>query len=73
VHTVVVNVSIVEALYSTPKLTSIPASAPLDVLAIIRYRAIIDNIRRYMPDASISGDAIVGFPGALACASSACV
>ena len=29
-----------------------------------RYRAIIDNIRRYMPDASISGDAIVGFPGA---------
>ncbi|GFH12304.1 uncharacterized protein HaLaN_07961 [Haematococcus lacustris] len=28
-----------------------------------RYRAIIDNIRRYMPDASISGDAIVGFPG----------
>jgi tRNA-2-methylthio-N6-dimethylallyladenosine synthase len=29
-----------------------------------RYAAIIDNIRRYMPDASISGDAIVGFPGA---------
>lgn len=29
-----------------------------------RYQAIIDNIRRYMPDASISGDAIVGFPGA---------
>jgi tRNA-2-methylthio-N6-dimethylallyladenosine synthase len=28
-----------------------------------RYTAIIDNIRRYMPDASISGDAIVGFPG----------
>lgn len=28
-----------------------------------RYKAIIDNIRRYMPDASISGDAIVGFPG----------
>jgi tRNA-2-methylthio-N6-dimethylallyladenosine synthase len=28
-----------------------------------RYRAIIDNIRRYMPDASISGDVIVGFPG----------
>ncbi|GMH41921.1 hypothetical protein BSKO_09840 [Bryopsis sp. KO-2023] len=28
-----------------------------------RYRKIIDNIRRYMPDASISGDAIVGFPG----------
>jgi tRNA-2-methylthio-N6-dimethylallyladenosine synthase len=28
-----------------------------------RYRSIIDNIRRYMPDASISGDAIVGFPG----------
>ncbi|GAX83790.1 hypothetical protein CEUSTIGMA_g11215.t1 [Chlamydomonas eustigma] len=28
-----------------------------------RYRAIVDNIRRYMPDASISGDAIVGFPG----------
>ena len=27
------------------------------------YRAIIDNIRRYMPDASVSGDAIVGFPG----------
>jgi hypothetical protein len=29
-----------------------------------RYREIIHNIRRYMPDASISGDAIVGFPGA---------
>jgi radical SAM superfamily enzyme YgiQ (UPF0313 family) len=29
-----------------------------------RYRGIIDNIRRYMPDASISGDVIVGFPGA---------
>jgi len=28
-----------------------------------RYRQIVDNIRRYMPDASISGDAIVGFPG----------
>ena len=28
-----------------------------------RYRAIIDSIRRYMPDASVSGDAIVGFPG----------
>lgn len=28
-----------------------------------RYRNIIHNIRRYMPDASISGDAIVGFPG----------
>lgn len=28
-----------------------------------RYRDIIHNIRRYMPDASISGDAIVGFPG----------
>lgn len=28
-----------------------------------RYRSIIHNIRRYMPDASISGDAIVGFPG----------
>lgn len=28
-----------------------------------RYASIIDNIRRYMPDASISGDAIVGFPG----------
>lgn len=27
------------------------------------YHAIIDNIRRHMPDASISGDAIVGFPG----------
>jgi hypothetical protein len=30
-----------------------------------RYKAIIDNIRRHMPDASISGDAIVGFPGEL--------
>jgi tRNA-2-methylthio-N6-dimethylallyladenosine synthase len=28
-----------------------------------RYREIVHNIRRYMSDASISGDAIVGFPG----------
>ena len=28
-----------------------------------RYRRIMDNIRRHMPNASISGDAIVGFPG----------
>ncbi len=28
-----------------------------------RYRRIIDKIREYMPDASISADAIVGFPG----------
>lgn len=28
-----------------------------------RYRAIADNVRRHSPDASISGDAIVGFPG----------
>lgn len=28
-----------------------------------RYRQIIDKIRKYMPDASISADAIVGFPG----------
>ncbi|MDB9445308.1 tRNA (N6-isopentenyl adenosine(37)-C2)-methylthiotransferase MiaB [Anabaena sp. CS-542/02] len=28
-----------------------------------KYRRIIDTIRQYMPDASISGDAIVGFPG----------
>ncbi|MBD2079196.1 tRNA (N6-isopentenyl adenosine(37)-C2)-methylthiotransferase MiaB [Leptolyngbya sp. FACHB-17] len=28
-----------------------------------RYRRIIDMIRQYMPDASISADAIVGFPG----------
>ncbi|GBE95469.1 tRNA (N6-isopentenyl adenosine(37)-C2)-methylthiotransferase MiaB [Nostoc cycadae] len=28
-----------------------------------KYRRIIDTIRKYMPDASISGDAIVGFPG----------
>ncbi|MGB3492998.1 MAG: tRNA (N6-isopentenyl adenosine(37)-C2)-methylthiotransferase MiaB [Elainellaceae cyanobacterium] len=28
-----------------------------------RYRRIIDTVRRYMPDASISADAIVGFPG----------
>ncbi|OBQ05253.1 tRNA (N6-isopentenyl adenosine(37)-C2)-methylthiotransferase MiaB [Anabaena sp. AL09] len=28
-----------------------------------RYRRIIDTIRGYMPDASISADAIVGFPG----------
>lgn len=28
-----------------------------------RYREIINSIRRYMPDASVSGDAIVGFPG----------
>ena len=28
-----------------------------------RYRRIIEKIRHYMPDASISADAIVGFPG----------
>ncbi|MBE9008760.1 tRNA (N6-isopentenyl adenosine(37)-C2)-methylthiotransferase MiaB [Pseudanabaenaceae cyanobacterium LEGE 13415] len=28
-----------------------------------RYRRIINTIREYMPDASISADAIVGFPG----------
>lgn len=28
-----------------------------------RYRRVADAIRRHMPDASISGDAIVGFPG----------
>jgi tRNA-2-methylthio-N6-dimethylallyladenosine synthase len=28
-----------------------------------KYRRIIDTVRRYMPDASISADAIVGFPG----------
>ncbi|MBD2233432.1 tRNA (N6-isopentenyl adenosine(37)-C2)-methylthiotransferase MiaB [Phormidium tenue] len=28
-----------------------------------RYRRIIDTVRRYMPDAAISADAIVGFPG----------
>lgn len=28
-----------------------------------RYRRIIDTIRQYMPDAAISADAIVGFPG----------
>lgn len=28
-----------------------------------RYRGIIDKIREYMPDASISADVIVGFPG----------
>ncbi len=28
-----------------------------------KYRRIIDNIRKIMPDASISADAIVGFPG----------
>lgn len=28
-----------------------------------KYRRIIETIRRYMPDASISADAIVGFPG----------
>jgi len=32
-----------------------------------RYRRIIESIRRHMPDASVSGDAIVGFPGARAC------
>jgi tRNA-2-methylthio-N6-dimethylallyladenosine synthase len=30
---------------------------------IEKYRRIIDTIRSYMPDASISADAIVGFPG----------
>jgi tRNA-2-methylthio-N6-dimethylallyladenosine synthase len=28
-----------------------------------KYRRIIDTIRQYMPDASVSADAIVGFPG----------
>ncbi|MFO8040992.1 MAG: tRNA (N6-isopentenyl adenosine(37)-C2)-methylthiotransferase MiaB [Sodalinema sp.] len=28
-----------------------------------KYRRIIDKIRQYMPDAAISADAIVGFPG----------
>jgi tRNA-2-methylthio-N6-dimethylallyladenosine synthase len=28
-----------------------------------KYRRIIDKIRKYMPDASISADVIVGFPG----------
>lgn len=28
-----------------------------------KYRRIIDTLRRYMPDAAISADAIVGFPG----------
>ena len=28
-----------------------------------KYRRIINTIRQYMPDASISADAIVGFPG----------
>ena len=28
-----------------------------------KYRRIIDTIRHYMPDAAISADAIVGFPG----------
>ena len=28
-----------------------------------RYADIIYSIRRHMPDASVSGDAIVGFPG----------
>ena len=32
-----------------------------------RYRRIMDSIRRHMPDASISGDAIVGFPGETVC------
>ena len=30
---------------------------------IEKYRRIIDTIRQYMPDAAISADAIVGFPG----------
>jgi tRNA-2-methylthio-N6-dimethylallyladenosine synthase len=28
-----------------------------------KYRRIIDTVRRYMPDASLSADVIVGFPG----------
>ncbi|MEM6424291.1 MAG: tRNA (N6-isopentenyl adenosine(37)-C2)-methylthiotransferase MiaB [Cyanobacteria bacterium P01_D01_bin.128] len=28
-----------------------------------KYRGIIETIRRYMPDAAVSADAIVGFPG----------
>lgn len=36
---------------------------PLSGYTHERYREIIHSIRRYMPDASVSGDAIVGFPG----------
>lgn len=44
-----------------------PTHPPTHPLNPARYRSIIDNIRRYMPDASISGDVIVGFPGEPRC------
>lgn len=44
-------------------LTSSSHLPPLPGYTHERYREIIHSIRRYMPDASVSGDAIVGFPG----------
>ena len=56
----------------SPPLPGLPACLPSCLCAAAaaaagytheRYREIIHSIRRYMPDASVSGDAIVGFPG----------
>ncbi|MEM9120618.1 MAG: tRNA (N6-isopentenyl adenosine(37)-C2)-methylthiotransferase MiaB [Cyanobacteria bacterium P01_F01_bin.56] len=65
---------LIEACYELPKVCEhfhIPfQSGDNDVLKAMargytheKYRRIIDTIRGYMPDASISADAIVGFPG----------
>ena len=65
---------LIKACYELPKVCEhfhIPfQSGDNDVLKAMargytheKYRRIIDTIRGYMPDASISADAIVGFPG----------
>lgn len=65
---------LIQACYELPKVCEhfhIPfQSGDNDVLKAMsrgytheKYRRIIDNIRAIMPDASISADAIVGFPG----------
>ncbi|AFY38408.1 tRNA-i(6)A37 thiotransferase enzyme MiaB [[Leptolyngbya] sp. PCC 7376] len=65
---------LIKACHELPKICEhfhIPfQSGDNDVLKAMRrgythekYRRIIDNVRKYMPDASISADAIVAFPG----------
>ena len=54
---------LISALKNIPKLCLRPSHSPAAGYTHERYREIINSIRRYMPDASVSGDAIVGFPG----------